>query len=105
MNNFSDILDRNFPLWKIEMLFQTIKISKFWGGGVAFPHNPLMACIFSACKIRQWLKNVPILLTQKVGQSVWVQDIIVGWRSVQAFTGVPLPIQIGHEYFIQLVNY
>ena len=33
MNNFSDILDRNFPLWKIEMLFQTIKISKFWGGG------------------------------------------------------------------------
>ena len=41
MINFSDILDRNCPLWTIEMLFETIKISKFWG--VAFPHNPLMA--------------------------------------------------------------
>ena len=72
MINFSDILDRNCPLWTIEMLFQTIKISKFWG--VAFPHNPLMAHAFGACKIHQWLKNVPIILTQKVGQSVWVQE-------------------------------
>ena len=81
MINFSDILGRNCPLWTIEMGFQTIKISKFFG--LAFPHNPLMAHAFGACKIHQWLKNVPIILTQKVGQSVWVQDIIVRWRSVQ----------------------
>ena len=103
MINFSDILERNCPLWTIEMGFWTITISKVWG--VAFPHTPLMARAFSACKIHQWLKNVPIILTQKVGQSVWVQGIIVSWRSVQAFTNDPLPIQIRHEYFIQLVKY
>ena len=72
MINFSDILDRNCPLWVIEMGFQTIKISKFWG--VAFPHNPLMARSFGACNIHQWLKKGPIILTQKVEQSVWVQE-------------------------------
>ena len=36
---------------------------------------------------------------------VSIQDIIVSWRSVWAcFTNDPLPIQIGQEYFIELVK-
>ena len=37
--------------------------------------------------------------------TVHIQDIIVCWRSVQSFTNNPLPIQIGREYFIELVRY
>ena len=37
---------------------------------------------------------------------VHIQDNkIVSWRSVQAFTNDPLPIQIRQEYFIKLVKY
>ena len=35
---------------------------------------------------------------------VHIQDIIVSWRSVQTFTNDPLPIQIGQEYFIELLK-
>ena len=37
--------------------------------------------------------------------TVHIQDIIVSWRSVQAFTNDPLPIQIRQRYFIKLVNF
>ena len=38
--------------------------------------------------------------------TVHTQDIIiVSWRSVQAFTNDPLPIQIRQGYFIKLVNF
>ena len=36
---------------------------------------------------------------------VHIPDIIVSWRSVQTFTNDPLPIQIGQEYFFELLKY
>ena len=87
------------------MGFQTIKISKFFG--VAFPHNPLMARSFSCLRDSSVIENCPDYTYSK-GWTVCVStryNNIVSWRSVQAFTNDPLPIQIRHEYFIQLVKY
>ena len=51
--------------------------------------------------------TVPSITLQKYFHLVlWVHiQVIVSWRSVQAFTNDPLPIQIRQEYFIKLVKY
>ena len=51
------------------MAFQIIKTSNFLGGK---PPDPLAAHPISAPMIRWCLKNIPVLHTQKVGQSVEV---------------------------------
>ena len=76
MINFSDILDRNCPLWTIEMGFQTIKISKFFW--VAFPHNPLMAHAFSCLRDSSVIEKCPDYTYSK-GWTVFVSTRIILW--------------------------
>ena len=63
-------------------------------------------CITSQCI---YIGTVPCVTLQKyfhlVLCTVHIQDIIVSWRSVQAFANDPLHIQIRQEYFIKLVKY
>ena len=54
--------------------------------------------------------TVPCVTLQKIFSSCTVSaytryNKIVSWRSVQAFTNDPLPIQIRQEYFIEIVKY
>ena len=53
------------------------------------------------CTLCRFTKDIFILYCDYITR----YNIIVSWRSLQAFTNDPLHIQIGREYFIKLVKY
>ena len=52
-------------------------------------HFAMLQNVFSSCTVH----------------STYTRYIFVSWRSAQALTNNPLPIQIGREYFIELVKH
>ena len=70
-------LAKNCPLRTLEMAFQVIKMSIFLGKN---PLHPLAAHPIGAPVTRRCLKNIPLLLTKKVGQFVEVLPIKVIYK-------------------------
>ena len=87
-----NVLDSKCLLRMLEMAFQSIKISKLSRG--AGPH-PLAAHAFGSHVIHRWLKNIPILHTQKVEQSAITMAKILSLAAENALFTLPLPLPKG----------
>ena len=73
--NLVNILVKNCPLKTLEMLFQRIKISNFSG-----EHAPRsINSVLSPSAVTWYLgyKNIPILHSQKFGQSGHINKVVV----------------------------